>query len=101
MENIYINHFAVLSCAIFNMLLGAAWYSPALFYEAWKKENKLTDEIIGKANPVKIYALSFLSAYIMSYNLAFFLGDANTDALWGTSAGFLAGFGCNRITAWK
>lgn len=29
----------------------------------------------------------------MSYNLAFFLGDANTTAGWGATAGFLAGFG--------
>lgn len=88
-----INHWAVLVCAIFNLLLGAMWYSPALFYKAWKNENNLTDEQIKQANQVKIYGISFLSAYIMSYNLAFFLGDANTDWQWGTSAGFLAGFG--------
>lgn len=93
MENIYINHWAVLAGAIFNMLLGATWYSPALFYNAWKTENNLTEEQIKKANPAKIYGISFLLAYIMSYNLAFFLGDTGTDWLWGLSAGFLAGFG--------
>jgi len=88
-----INHFAVLACAVFNMILGAVWYSPALFYNAWKKENNLTDEQLKKANPAKMYVISFLLSYLMSYNLAFFLGDANTDWQWGTTAGFLAGFG--------
>lgn len=88
-----INHFAVLACAVFNMILGAVWYSPALFYNAWKKENNLTDEQLKKANPAKMYVISFILSYLMSYNLAFFLGDANTDWQWGTTAGFLAGFG--------
>lgn len=39
------------------------------------------------------YGISFLLAYLMSYNLAFFLGDVNTDWQWGLTAGFLTGFG--------
>jgi len=42
---------------------------------------------------MKLYGIGFLLAYIMSYNLAFFLGDANTDWQWGLTAGLLAGFG--------
>lgn len=93
MENMMINHWAVLASAAFNMVLGAIWYSPALFYNAWKSENNLTDEQLKKSNPAKIYGIGFLMAYIMSYNLAFFLGDKNTDWQWGLAAGFLAGFG--------
>lgn len=93
MENMIINHWAVLVCAIFNMILGALWYSPALFYKAWKKENDLTDEQLKAANPVKMYGISFVLAYLMSYNMAFFLGNPNTDLAWGATAGFLTGFG--------
>ncbi len=93
MENFIINHWAVLACAVFHMVLGALWYSPALFFNAWKKENNLTDEQLRQSNPAKTYGISFLMAYIMSYNLAFFLGDAATDWKWGLTAGFLAGFG--------
>jgi hypothetical protein len=93
MENMIINHWAVLLCAVFNLILGAIWYSPALFYNAWKQENKLTDEQIKQSNPTKTYGITFLLAYLMSYNLAFFLGDAKTDWQWGLTAGFLAGFG--------
>ncbi|MCB0401081.1 MAG: DUF1761 domain-containing protein [Flavobacteriales bacterium] len=93
METMIINHWAVLVAAIFNLALGALWYSPALFYNAWKKENNLTDEKIKQANPVKMYVIGFLLAYLMSYNLAFFLGDSQTNWEWGLTAGFLAGFG--------
>ncbi len=93
MENMIINHWAVLVCAVFNMLLGAIWYSPALFYSAWKDANKLSDEDIRKSNPAKVYGISFILGYVICYNLAFFLGDGATDWQWGMTAGFLAGFG--------
>lgn len=93
MENMIINHWAVLASAVFNLVLGAIWYSPAMFYNGWKKANNLTDEDLKKSNPIKTHGISFLLAYLMSYNLAFFLGDANTDWQWGLTAGFLTGFG--------
>ena len=93
MEEVYINHWAVLVCAVANLAVGAIWYSPALFYKSWKKENGLTDEDLQKVNPAKLYTISIVLALIISYNLAFFLGDDKTDWIWGTTAGFLAGFG--------
>jgi hypothetical protein len=92
MENMSINHLAVFVCAVFNLILGALWYSPVLFYKAWLTENNLTEEDLKKLNPAKVYTLTFILALIISYNLAFFLADAKTDALWGATAGFLAGF---------
>ncbi len=88
-----INHVAVLVCAVFSLILGFIWYSKPLFAGVWQRENKLTDEQLKGSNPAKIFGLSFLLAYLMSYNLAFFLGDAATDWQWGMTAGFLAGFG--------
>jgi len=93
MENMIINHWAVLVCAVFNLALGAVWYSRALFFNAWQKETGLTDEKIKASNPALTFGLTFLLSYVMAYNLAFFLGDANTDWKWGLTAGFLAGFG--------
>ncbi len=93
MENIYLNHWAVISCAVLNLALGAIWYSPLLFYKGWKAENKLTDEDLKKVNPAKTYGLTLLFSLIMAYNMAFFLGDAETDAAWGATAGLLTGFG--------
>ncbi|MBL8102492.1 MAG: DUF1761 domain-containing protein [Anaerolineales bacterium] len=97
MENLYINHIAVFVCAIFNLALGALWYSPFLFYKAWLSETKLTEEQLAKQSPTKTYGLAFLFSLIISYTLAFFLGDANTDAVWGATAGFLAGFGWSTL----
>ena len=97
MENLYINHLAVFVCAILNLALGALWYSPILFYKGWLSETKLTEEQLAKQNPAKTYGLAFLFSLIISYNLAFFLGDANTTAIWGATAGFLAGFGWSTL----
>ncbi|MFZ7116780.1 MAG: DUF1761 domain-containing protein [Bacteroidota bacterium] len=97
MEQFYINHWAVLVCAIANLVLGAIWYSPLLFYKAWMKENKFTDEDIKKVNPAKTYSITLILSVIISYNLAFFLGDDKTDMAWGTTAGFLAGFGFSAL----
>ena len=98
MEHIHINHWAVLVSAAANLVVGAIWYSPMLFYKAWMKENNLTEEGIKQNfNPLKTYGLSFFLSLIISYNLAFFLGDEKTDALWGATAGFLVGFGFSAL----
>jgi len=97
MENLYINHLAVFICAIANLALGALWYSPILFYRAWLNETKLSEEQLAKSSPAKTYGLAFLFALVISYNLAFFLGDNQTTAVWGTTAGFLAGFGWSTL----
>lgn len=93
MENMYINHWAVLVAAISNLIVGAIWYSPALFYDAWKKENNKTDDDFKDINVGKLYGISTILSVVICYNMAFFLGDANTDWVWGTTAGFLTGFG--------
>jgi hypothetical protein len=97
MENLYINHLAVFVCAFANLVLGALWYSPALFYRGWLNESGLSQEQLAQSSPFKTYGLTFVLALIMSYNLAFFLGDAATTAAWGTTAGFLAGFGWSTL----
>lgn len=93
MENPYINHLAVFVCALLSLALGALWYSPLLFFKAWQRQTGLTDEQIARANPIKTYSLTLLLAWIISYNLAFFLGDPKTNWRWGLIAGLLAGVG--------
>lgn len=93
MGNIYINHLAVLVCALLSLVIGALWYSPLLFFKAWQKQTGLSDEQLPKASPVKTYALTLVLAWIISYNLAFFLGGSGTNWQWGLTAGLLAGVG--------
>lgn len=93
MENIQINHIAVFVCAVMSLFIGAIWWSPLLFAKSWQQENGLSDEQLAKANPVKNFGLSFVLAWIMSYNLAFFLGTPDTTWQWGLAAGLLTGVG--------
>jgi hypothetical protein len=86
-----INHLAVFVAAISDFIVGALWFSPILFYKSWMKENSLTEEILKKGSPVVTYGLTFILALIISYNLAFFLGEPGTTTTWGLTAGFLAG----------
>jgi len=86
-----INWWAVLVAGISSFVLGGVWYSPALFGNAWMKDNNLTMEEIKKGNMGKIYGIAFILSLVMSANLAMFLNDAKTDVTWGTIAGFLAG----------
>ena len=93
MENFYINHIAVFICAVMSLVIGGLWWSPLLFAKAWQKENGLTDEQLAGANMLKTFGLTFLLAWLMSYNLAFFLGAPGTTWQWGVIAGLLAGVG--------
>jgi Protein of unknown function (DUF1761) len=93
MESLYINHLAVFVCALLSLALGALWWSPLVFQKAWQRETGLSDEQLSKASPLKTFGLSFLLAWIMSYNLAFFLGGPDTTWRWGVAAGLLAGVG--------
>ena len=93
MENFYINHIAVFVCALMSLVVGALWWSPLLFAKAWQKEVGLTDEQLKNSNPAKTFGGSFVLAYIISYNLAFFLAAPGTTWQWGIAAGLLAGVG--------
>lgn len=86
-----INWLAVLVAGISAFILGGVWYSPALFGNAWMKENNMTLEEVKKGNKGKIFGWAFILALIMSANLAMFLADPKTDLVWGTTAGLLAG----------
>ena len=88
-----INHIAVFVCALVGFLLGGLWYSPLLFGKAWQSSNGFSDEDLKRAKPAIIFPVAFLLSLLMSYNLAFFLSDAQTDWKWGVTAGFLTGFG--------
>lgn len=89
MENFYINHIAVLVCAVMSLVIGGLWWSPLMFAKSWQTENGLTDEQLASASPLKNFGLSFLIAYLMSYNLAFFLGAPGTAWQWGVAIGLL------------
>src|SRR5579862_6497 len=89
----HITWLAVLAAAGSTFLLGGLWYSKALFGRAWMSANKLTEADLEGTNMAKIFVLSLVFAIVMAANLAAFLAEPKTTAVWGATAGFLAGFG--------
>jgi hypothetical protein len=67
MEQFYINHCAVLVCALANLALGAIWYSPLLFYKPWMKENNFTEDDLKKNNPAKTYGITLFFPFLLSW----------------------------------
>jgi len=88
-----INFLAVFVAALGSFILGGLWYSPVLFGKAWMAENNLSEEELKKSNPARIFGFAFLWSLVMAFNLAMYLNASGTNAAWGATAGFLAGFG--------
>src|SRR6478609_9082550 len=87
-----LNVWAILVAAVVAFMLGAVWFSPALFGTAWKRANGFGADEPPKANALMMI-LAFVLTLVMSANLAMFLNDPKTTLAWGATAGFLAGFG--------
>jgi hypothetical protein len=90
MENLYLNHIAVFVCAVMSLVIGFVWWSPILFQKPWQAEVGLSEEQLAKANPAKMFGLTFCLAWLVSYNLAFFIGTPGTTWWWGIGAALLA-----------
>jgi hypothetical protein len=72
MPNVDINYLAVLVAAIINMIVGALWYSPALFATQWSKlVGRKVEDMRKEAGPG--YAVAGLGALVQSFILAHFV----------------------------
>ncbi|MBS3080042.1 DUF1761 domain-containing protein [Candidatus Pacearchaeota archaeon] len=86
-----INYLAVLVAAIISMILGALWYSPLLFGNAWMKSAGLTKEFMEKHKKGMSwrYLFAFLGSLLMAYVLAHFVDyTGSTTFLLGMTNGF-------------
>ena len=88
-----INFAAVFFAALAAFALGAVWYSPLLFVNAWIKESGVKVGEIKKSKMLMSMVSGFLLTLVMSFNLAAFLAAPNTTFVWGIIAGALAGIG--------
>jgi hypothetical protein len=93
MENYYINHIAVFVCAVMSLVIGGLWFSPILFQKVWQREAGISDELMARLKPLKTFGITFLLAWIASYNLAGFLSAPGTTWKFGLAAGLAAGVG--------
>jgi Protein of unknown function (DUF1761) len=92
------NAWAVLAAAASSFLLGGLWYSPALFGNAWNRENGGN---VPTGHPAKVFGLSFFFSLVAATAFAMWLGPepALESALRGSvlvGVGFVAAsFGIN------
>ena len=92
MEFPEINYLAVLVSALAFFVIGALWYSPVLFANAWMKELGFSKERFEGSSMVKTFGVSFLLMLIMAFNLAAFIGNG-MGVQFGATAGALTGIG--------
>lgn len=81
-EDLLINYWAVLGCAVFGMAVGMLWYSPVLFGKTWMKLSGCSEQDMAGAKKsggmIKTYVGAFLNGLLMSFVLAFFLDRVGT-----------------------
>jgi hypothetical protein len=85
-----VNFWAVLAAGLSSMLLGALWYSPILFGNAWMKASGITEEKARSANMARTMGTAFVLALIGAAVFAMFLGPAPAPGF-AAAAGFSAG----------
>jgi len=91
MLEVDVNQFAVLVAAIVGMGIGALWYSPLLFGEAWMKLSGKTKADMKKAKKAmtKTYLSGFAGMLVTSFVLAAFLNSLGASrAVEGAFVGF-------------
>lgn len=91
------NHLAILVCAVSIFLLGAPWYSKAMFLRPWAKANGIDpdaprDKSQGK-HPARVFGVALVMAWVAAYAFAILVGHhAHTLHHW-LHHGFVCGAG--------
>ena len=64
-----INFLALLLAALSTLVVGFIWYNPKVFGNIWMKEAGLKQEDMKGANMIKIFGLSIVYAFLISFML--------------------------------
>ena len=81
---------AVLLAAVAAFAIGALWYSPLLFAQAWQREAGLSDERLRDGRQGVVFGSAFALLVVAAAVFAAFLGPQPSLML-GVGAGFAAG----------
>ena len=90
---IAVNPLAILAAAVLTFVIGGIWYSSLLFERPWRGLIGVSETQFAAQSQLRIFALSFVAALVMSINLALFLSAPSVDVVFGATAGLLAGAG--------
>ena len=96
MSYVNINWLAVIIATIASMVIGGAWYSPALFGKQWMKLVGTSQKEIDsqKKEMPKFYLAAFVAAFITAYVLAIFVKFVGASTIFsGAVVGFWAWLG--------
>lgn len=67
---------------IFNMVLGALWYSNVLFAKSWMKESGVTEEQISDSSGMgRVYGLTMMMAIVTSYVIGFIVVNLGVTSI--------------------
>jgi hypothetical protein len=83
----HFNFRAILVCGVFQWLLGALWYSPALFAKPWMAALKIDPNAMG-ASAKKSLVAGMISSFVGGLILSFVLAHL---VLWSNAETFAAG----------
>ncbi|MEO7172170.1 DUF1761 domain-containing protein [Flavobacterium sp.] len=64
-----INFLALLLAALSTLVVGFIWYNPKVFGNIWMREAGLKEEDMKGANMIKIFGLSIVYAFLISFVL--------------------------------
>jgi len=69
--------------AVFNMILGAMWYSPVLFAKPWMKEAGITEDYVkvSQGKMGKVYVLTTVFAVITSYVIGLIITNMQIESI--------------------
>ncbi len=88
MREIPIHFFAILAAAVAKMVIGALWYSPALFLKSWFKLSGITEQQM-KEGMAKALAVEFVGSLLMAFVLVHAIRYAEaTTVPQGMAVGF-------------
>ena len=72
-----VNWVAVIVATVAAFILGAIWYSKALFGNVWMQEVGLTEENVQNANMAKTFGTTFALQLLAAIALSAFLGEGS------------------------
>lgn len=84
-----LNFLLVFATALIPLLIGFAWYHPALFGKTWMKVSGVTEEQIQGGNMLKIFGFTYILGIILSLSLyGFTIHQINLFSLLVDEPGF-------------
>jgi hypothetical protein len=84
-----INLVPVIVAAVINMIIGAFWYSPALFGKLWMKAMGKSPEEIQKQSMPLVYVVNTIASLVFAYILAHIMKFGSVNEF---SGGVIVGF---------